>query len=37
MLFLNPGYAGRQRFNLERCVAVATVDHGKFTYRHVTL
>jgi uncharacterized protein len=36
-LFLNPGYAGRQRFKLERCVAVAIIEQSNFTYRHVTL
>jgi uncharacterized protein len=37
MLFLNPGYAGRQRFNLERSVAVAKIVDGRFSYRFVTL
>jgi uncharacterized protein len=27
-LFFNPGYAGKQRFELERSVAVLTVDHN---------
>jgi putative phosphoesterase len=37
MLFLNPGYAGRQRFKLERSVAVAEIVDGRFSYRFVTL
>jgi predicted phosphodiesterase len=36
-LFLNPGYAGRQRFKLERCVAVAEINNGHFTYRFLHL
>jgi uncharacterized protein len=29
ILYLNPGYAGRPRFNLERSVAVAHCEAGK--------
>ena len=36
-LFLNPGYAGRQRFKLERSVAVAEIRDGQFAYRFVSL
>ena len=37
ILFLNPGYAGRQRFKLERSVAVAELKDDQFTYRFVSL
>jgi putative phosphoesterase len=36
-LFINPGYAGRQRFKLERCVAVADILDGNLTYRFLRL
>jgi putative phosphoesterase len=36
-LFLNPGYAGRQRFKLERSVAIAEIRDGQIAYRFVSL
>jgi putative phosphoesterase len=36
-LFLNPGYAGRPRFKLERSVAVLEIADGKITHRFVPL
>jgi putative phosphoesterase len=37
ILFLNPGYAGRQRFKLERSVAIAEIRDGQIAYRFVSL
>jgi putative phosphoesterase len=36
-LFFNPGYAGKQRFNLPRTVAVVDLNSGELTYRFVSL
>jgi putative phosphoesterase len=36
-LFLNPGYAGRQRFKLERSVALVHVENAQLSYRFVEL
>ena len=36
-LFLNPGYAGRPRFRLERSVALLEINDGKISYRFVPL
>lgn len=36
-LFLNPGYAGRQRFKLERSVALIEAQNGELSYRFVAL
>jgi uncharacterized protein len=36
-LFFNPGYAGRQRFNLPRTVAVMEINHRKITYKFIGL
>ena len=36
-LFLNPGYAGRQRFKLERSVALIDLGNGSLSYRFVDL
>ena len=37
ILFFNPGYAGRQRFELPRSVAVMEIQQGKISHRFVTL
>lgn len=31
--FVNPGYAGKQRFSLERTLALMTIDHGRVDIR----
>jgi uncharacterized protein len=36
-LYFNPGYAGRQRFELERSVALMEIEGGKISYRFVKL
>ena len=36
-LFLNPGYAGKQRFKLERAVAVLEISSDGITHRFVKL
>ena len=36
-LFLNPGYAGRPRFRLERSVALLEINDGKISHRFVSL
>ena len=36
-LFLNPGYAGRPRFKLERSVALLEVNGGELSYQFVSL
>ena len=36
-LFLNPGYAGRQRFHLERCVAIVVLDGDSISHRFIAL
>ena len=36
-LFFNPGYAGRQRFDLERSVALMEVNGGELSYEFVPL
>ena len=36
-LFLNPGYAGRPRFRLERSVALLEINGGKISYRFISL
>ena len=36
-LFLNPGYAGRQRFKLERSVALLEIHDGKISHRCIPL
>jgi putative phosphoesterase len=36
-LFLNPGYAGRQRFNLPRTVALMEITNGGISYTFVPL
>ncbi len=36
-LFFNPGYAGRQRFNLPRTMALMEITHGGISYRFVSL
>ena len=36
-LFFNPGYAGRQRFELPRSVAVMEIKRGKISHQLVTL
>lgn len=35
--FFNPGYAGQQRFELERSVAVMEVNNGELSYRFIPL
>ena len=37
ILYFNPGYAGRQRFELPRSVAVMEIQEGKISHRFVTL
>ena len=37
ILYFNPGYAGRQRFDLPRSVAVMEIQGGKITHRFVEL
>jgi len=37
ILYFNPGYAGRQRFELPRSVAVMEIQRGKITHRLVEL
>jgi len=37
VLFLNPGYAGRQRFNLPRTLALLFLENGKARVEHVPL
>lgn len=37
ILYFNPGYAGRQRFELPRSVAIMEIEPGKISYRFVTL
>jgi len=37
VLFFNPGYAGRQRFDLPRSVALMEVKEGQITYEFVPL
>ena len=37
ILYFNPGYAGRQRFDLPRSVAVMEIQRGKITHRFVEL
>ena len=36
-LYFNPGYAGRQRFNLPRTVALMEINGGKISYKFVPL
>jgi len=36
-LFINPGYAGKQRFDLPRSVAIMELNGGELTYRFVWL
>lgn len=37
ILFLNPGYTGRQRFNLPRTLALLFIEDGKTRVEHVAL
>ena len=37
ILYFNPGYAGRQRFDLPRSVAVMEIQRGTITHRFVKL
>jgi putative phosphoesterase len=37
ILFFNPGYAGRQRFELPRSVAIMEIQHGKISHRFLPL
>lgn len=37
VLFLNPGYAGKQRFNLPRSVAILTCDAASVRFEFVSL
>ena len=37
ILYFNPGYAGRQRFEMPRSVAVMEIKAGKISHRFVTL
>ena len=37
ILYFNPGYAGRQRFDLPRSLAVMEIQGGKITHRFVEL
>lgn len=37
ILYLNPGYAGRPRFNLERAVAILEIDGLEVSHRFITL
>ncbi len=37
ILFFNPGYAGRQRFDLPRSVAVMEIQQGKISHRFLSL
>lgn len=37
ILYFNPGYAGRQRFDLPRSVAVMEIQRGKITHEFVKL
>jgi putative phosphoesterase len=36
-LFINPGYAGKQRFDLPRSVAIMELNGGELSYRFVWL
>lgn len=36
-LFINPGYAGKQRFDLPRTVAIMEIHAGEISYRFVPL
>ena len=36
-LFLNPGYAGRPRFRLERSVALLEINDGEISHRFIPL
>jgi putative phosphoesterase len=36
-LYFNPGYAGRQRFNLPRTVALMEINRGEISYKFVSL
>jgi putative phosphoesterase len=36
-LFFNPGYAGRQRFNLPRTVALMEITNGEISHKFVPL
>jgi len=37
ILYFNPGYAGRQRFELPRSVAVMEIQQGKISHRFLSL
>ncbi len=37
ILYFNPGYAGRQRFELPRSVAVMDIQQGKISHRFLSL
>lgn len=37
ILYFNPGYAGRQRFDLPRSLAVMEITRGKISHRFVAL
>lgn len=37
ILYFNPGYAGRQRFDLPRSVAVMEIQEGKISHRFLSL
>jgi uncharacterized protein len=37
ILFLNPGYAGQNRFNLERSVAILHLENGQFRSEYFKL
>ena len=37
ILYFNPGYAGRQRFDLPRSVAVMEIHEGRISHRFVSL
>jgi putative phosphoesterase len=37
ILFFNPGYAGRQRFELPRSVAIMEIQQGKISHRFLPL
>ncbi len=37
ILYFNPGYAGRQRFELPRSVAVMEIHQGKISHRFLSL
>jgi uncharacterized protein len=36
-LYFNPGYAGKQRFDLERSVALMQINGGEISYQFVSL